>query len=52
MDDLKEPKDYTRADAERDSQILNCGEFLERYPDEEALAAAVYDDYEPSCLRG
>lgn len=41
---------YTYEEALADSRVLSCGEFLEQYPNERALAALTYDDYEPPNL--
>jgi hypothetical protein len=38
---------YTYLEALADSRVLSCGEFLEKYPEEQSMAAMRYDEYEP-----
>lgn len=48
--DSEKSADYTYEEALADAGVLNCGEFLERYPKETSLAALTYDEYEPENL--
>lgn len=44
---MDQSADYTSEDLFQAAGELTCGEFLERFPDEELIAALLYEDYEP-----
>lgn len=48
---MDQERDYDRDELFEAAATLTCGEFLERYPDEELIAALLYEDYEPPQAR-